>query len=685
MQSHSENAISVKEIVTEIESISQGVGQVQLKGDILSNPCHTPKKNIIHELPLERVQGPENKPGHLEQDESFCSVQLELARDSGKCAPEEGCLATLSSTGDLEEEEPVEGEHDWGPGTHPGAKWCPGSVRRATLEFEERLRQEQENHGTASPGPTLSNRKNSKNDSSVADLMPKWKSDETASEHSLSPKEAEPGKGKGKCSGSEAGPLSHCEHNPAAAAPQLLEHHPSPAPQDCLGSESRSEKQEEDLRKQRTVVSNQECETQAALLPLPKKIEIIEYTPTVTSLDHTEPGGETTPSKESEKQELRKVKMERSITMFCTLDENLNRTLDPSQVSLRPQVLPLPHSSSEYDRLTDPTPMLSSPQDKGDSPSTPFKTPARLVGCSTQGASVSLDCSHRHSVLHLEGCTEQSSTTDSRLSSEHMNWEDSQGDFLSSSTGMAHTSSPLTNEDLSLINKLGDSVGVLPKKLDPSPEACRIPHSSSSENIRDLSHGPGVVKEHAKEIEPRVIFQAAFSKTSQMRRSASLAKLGYLDLCKDYLPDRELGSSESPHLKLLQPFLRTDSGMNALMVHEPSESPGAHPNPQPTKYFVEQLKTTECVVQSKPVERPHVQYAKEFGFSQQCLLPKARPELTSSEGGLPLLQTQGLQYPGPSPGLAVAPRQQHGRTHPLRRLKRANDKKRTTNPFYNTM
>lgn len=684
MQSHSENAISVKEIVTEIESISQGVGQVQLKGDILSNPCHTPKKNTIHELPLERVQGPENKPGHLEQDESFCSVQPELARDSGKCAPEEGCLPTLSSTADLEEEEPVEGEHDWGPGTHPGAKWCPGSVRRATLEFEERLRQEQENHGTASPGPTLSNRKNSKNDSSVADLVPKWKSDETAPEHSFSLKEAEPSKGKGKCSGSEAGPLSHCEHNPPAAAPQLLEHHPSPAPQDGLGSE-RSKKQEEDLRKQRTVVSNQECETQAALLPLPKKIEIIEYTPTVTSLDHTEPGGETTPSKESEKQELRKVKMERSITVFCALDENLNRTLDPSQVSLRPQVLPLPHSSSEYDRLTDPTPMLSSPQDKGDSPSTPFKTPARLVGCSTQGASVSLDCSHRHSVLHLEGCTEQSSTTDSRLSSEHVNWEDSQGDFLSSSTGMAHTSSPLTNEDLSLINKLGDSVGVLPKKLDPSPEACRIPHSSSSENIRDLSHGPGVVKEHAKEIESRVIFQAAFSKTSQMRRSVSLAKLGYLDLCKDYLSDRELGSSESPHLKLLQPFLRTDSGMHALMVHEPSESPGAHPNPQPTKYFIEQLKTTECVVQSKPVERPHVQYAKEFGYSQQCLLPKARPELTSSEGGLPLLQTQGLQYPGPSPGLAVAPRQQHGRTHPLRRLKRANDKKRTTNPFYNTM
>lgn len=690
MQSHSENAISVKEIITEIESISQGVGQVQLKGDILSNPCHTPKKNTIHELPLERVQAPENKPGHLEQDESFCSVQPELARESGKCAPEEDCLTIHSSTVDLEEEEPVEGEHDWGPGVHPGAKWCPGSVRRATLEFEERLRQEQENHGTASAGPTLSNRKNSKNDSSVADLMPKWKSDETTPEHSFFLKEAEPSKGKGKCSGSEAGSLSHCEHNPTAPASGLLEHHSLPAPQDCLGSDSRSEKQGGDLKKPRTVVLNQECETQAILLPLPKKIEIIEYTPTVTSVDHTEPFGETTPSKEGEKQGLRKEKVERSVTMFCALDENLNRTLDPSQVSLPPQVLPLPHSSSECDKPTDPTPMLSSPQDKGDSPSTPFKTAAPFVSCSTQGASVSLDCLLPRCVVQLGGCTEQSSTTDSELSSEQASseqasWEDSQGDVLSTGSRMAHTSSPLTKEDLSLINKLGDRVGVLQKKLDPSHEACRIPHSSSSENIRDLSHSPGVVKEHTKEIESRVFFQAGFSKTSQMKRSASLAKLGYLDLCKDYLPDRELVSSESPHLKLLQPFLRTDSGMHALMAHEPSESPGAHQNPQPTKYFVEQLKTTECIVQSKPVERPSVQYAKEFGYSQQCLLPKARPELTSSEGGLPLLQTQGLQYTGTPPGLAVAPRQQHGRTHPLRRLKRANDKKRTSNPFYNTM
>ncbi|XP_055476363.1 LOW QUALITY PROTEIN: protein phosphatase Slingshot homolog 2 [Psammomys obesus] len=677
---HSENAVSVKEIVTEIESISQGAGQIQLKGDILSNPCHTPKKNAV----LERAQAPDNKPGHSEQEESFYTVQPELAKDSGKCNPE-GCLSIHVSTVDLEEEEPVEEEHDWGPGTHPGAKWYPGSVRRATLEFEERLRQEQEHHGTASTGPTLSSRKNSKNDSSVADLMPKWKSDETTPERSFPLKEAEVIRGKGKSSASEAGPLSRCEHNATVPGPELLEDHPLPAPQDCLGSDTGTKTQEGDLKKQRTVIPNQGCETQATPQPLPKRIEIIEYTQTVTSIAHTEPGNETAPNREGEKEGLRKVKVERAVTVFCVLDENLNRTLDPSQVSLHPQELPLPHSSSEYDRPIDPAPMLRSPEDKGNSPSTPVETAEPLVSCSSHVASINLDSLHPESVAHLEGCAEQSSPTGGAPSTERVSQEDSRGGLLSRGSGATHTFSQLSNEDRSLTNRLGDNAGVLEQKLDPSPEACQIPHSSSGEGIRDLSHSPGVVKESTKEVEFPVIFQAGLSRTSQMRRSASLAKLGSLDLCKDYLPERELISSEAPHLKLLQPFLRTDSGMHALVAQEHSESPGAHQNPQPTKYFVEQLRTTECIVQSKPVERPLVQYAKDFGYSQQCLLPKARPELTSPVGGLPLLQTQGLQCPGPVPGLAVAPRQQHGRTHPLRRLKRANDKKRTTNPFYNTM
>uniref|UniRef100_A0A2K6F505 protein-serine/threonine phosphatase n=1 Tax=Propithecus coquereli TaxID=379532 RepID=A0A2K6F505_PROCO len=684
MQSHSENAISVKEIVTEIESISQGVGQIQPK-DILSNPCHTPKKNTIYELPLERTQVPENKPGHLEQDEGSCTAQPELAKDSGKCDPE-GYLTTHLLIADLEEEEPSEEEQELqGPGMHPGAKWCPGSVRRATLEFEERLRQEQEHHGAAPTGTSLSMRKNSKNESSVADLAPKGRSDEATPEHSFVPKEPEMSKGKEKYSGFETGSLSHSEQNATIPVPELLEFHPVPAPQECPGSDTRT-KQEGVLKDQSTGVSHQESEPQVVPLPLPKRIEIIEYTHTVTSPDHTGPGGEITTSEKSEEQGLRKVKVEKSITVLCALDENLNRTLDPDQISMHPHMLPLPHSSSpEHNRPTDhPTSTPSSPEDRGDSPSTALETTVPFISHTTRVPFANLDYLHPQTVVHLEGFTEQSSTTD-EPSTEQVSWEESQEGPLSSGNEVPHKGSQLTSRDLSLISKLGDNTGELQGKLDPSSVACRLPHSSSSKNIKGLSHSPGVVKERAKEIESRAIFQAELSKPSQMRRSASLAKLGYLDLCKDCLPEREPISSECPHLKQLQPFLRTDSGMHTMEAQEPPENPGAPQNPEPTKYFVEQFKATECIVQSKPVERPLVQYAKEFGSSQQCLLPRAGPELTSSEGGLPLLQTQGLQCAGPAPGLAVAPRQQHGRTHPLRRLKTANNKKRTTNPFYNTM
>ncbi|XP_045427000.1 protein phosphatase Slingshot homolog 2 isoform X5 [Pipistrellus kuhlii] len=684
MQSHSENAISVKEIVTEIESISQGIGQIQLKGDILSNPCHTPKKNTIYEMPLERAQAPDNKPGNLEPNEGSCSAQPELAKDSGKWDPE-GCLTVPSSATDLEEEEPAEGEQElWGPGVHPGAKWCPGSVRRATLEFEERLRQEQEHHGATPACTSLSTRKNSKNDSSVADPAPKGKSEEATLEHPFVPREPEMSKSKGKPGGSEAGSLLPCEQGVTVPAPKPLDFCPSQAPQECPESEPRTKRQGV-LKEQRTVVSCQESERQG--VPFPKKIEIIEYTHTVTCPSHTGPGGEVATNDESGEPGLRKMKVEKSITVLCALDENLNRTLGPEQVSLHPKVLPLPSPSSpEHSRPTDPPSTPSSPEDRGSSPTTALGTAAPFVSHTTHLPSANLDYLHPQTVVHLEGFTEQSSTTDSEPCAEPGRWEESQeGPLSSSGNEVSHRGPQLTSEDLSLISTFSDSIGKLQEKLDPSPVAHKPPHSSSSDNIKDLSHSSRVVKAHAKETESQVIYQIGLSKPSQMRRSASLTKLGYLDLCKDCLLEREPVSSESLHLKLLQPFLRTDSGMHAMEAREPPGNSDAPQNPEPTKYFIEQLKTTECIVQSKPVERPLVQYAKEFGCSQQCLLPKAGPEWTSCEGGPPLLQTLGLQRAGPAPGLALAPHQQHHRTHPLRRLKKASDKKRTTNPFYNTM
>lgn len=664
MQPHSENAMSVKEIVTEIESISQGVGQIQVKGDVLSNPCHTPKKHIVHELPLERAQAAENRPGNLEQSEGSCPAQPEPAKDSGKGDPE-GCPGAHSSTSEVEEEEPVEGEQElWGPGMPPGAKWYPGSVRRATLEFEERLRQEQEHHGAAPAGTSLSTRKNSKNDSSVADLAAKGKSDEAAPELSYVPKEPETGRGQGRCGGSESGSLLRPEQLAIVPAPELRESHPAPATQD-------GPRHEGILREPRTVVSGQGPETPAAPAAFPKKIEIIEYTYTATSPDPG-PGWERASSEKSGAQGLRTVKVEETLTVLCALDENLNRTLSPDQAPLHPRVLPPPHSSSpqhEHSRPVDLPPTLSSPA-------------APIVSPTTQPCGASPDHLHPQTVVHLEGFTGQSSTTDSEPSTEQGSWEESQEGPLSRASEVPYQGSQFSSEDLHLISQLGNNIGEQPEKLDPTSVAHQLPHSSSSDSIESPSQSPRVVKGRAKEIESRATSQVGLPKPPQLRRSASLAKLGYLDLCKDCSPEREPVSSESPHLKLLQPFLRTDSGMEA---QEPPENPDTPQNREPTKYLIEQLRTTECIAQSRPVERPLAQYAKEFGSSQQCLLPRAGPGLTSSEGGLPSVPTQGLQDTSPAPGLAVAPREQHGRTHPLRRLRKANDKKRTTNPFYNTM
>lgn len=667
MQPHSENAMSVKEIVTEIESISQGVGQIQVKGDVLSNPCHTPKKHIAHELPLERAQAATSRPGNLEQSEGSCSAQPEPAKDSGKGHPE-GCPGA-HSTAEVEEEEPAEGEQEpWGPGMPPGAKWCPGSVRRATLEFEERLRQEQEHHGAGPAGPSpsslssLSSRKNSRSDSLVADPAARGKSDEATPELSYVPKEPETSRAQGRCGGSEAGSLPRPEQLAIVPAPELRESHPAPAPQD-------GPRHEGVLREPRAVVSGQGPETPAAPAPFPKKIEIIEYTYTAPSPD-PRPGRERASSEKSGAQGLRTVKVEEALTVLCALDENLNRTLSPDQAPLCPRVLPPPHSPSpQQSRPADLPPTLSSPAEPDVSPT-------------TQPCGASPDHLRPQTVIHLEGFTGQSSTTDSAPSTEQGSREENREGPLSRGGEVPYQGSQFSSEDLHLISQLGDNTGEQPVKRDPTPVAHQLPHSSSTDSIESLSQSPRVGKGRAKEIESRATSQVGPLKPPQMRRSASLAKLGYLDLCKDCSPEREPVSSESPHLKLLQPFLRTDSGMEA---QEPPENPDTAQNREPTKYFIEQLRTTGRVVQSRPVQRPLVQYAKEFGYSQQCLLPRAGPELTSSEGGLPSVPTQGLQDTGPAPGLAVAPRQQHGRTHPLRRLRKANDKKRTTNPFYNTM
>ncbi|KGL77854.1 Protein phosphatase Slingshot 2, partial [Tinamus guttatus] len=546
-RSPSENAISVKEIITEIESINQGAGPAQQK-EGSTNHTQTPKRNTVHELPVEVAWTSER----LEQSEGACAGHQEKEKDPLQAEQEGGSSLQLPPCKwDLEGSSPAAEQHEpREQNVAPEPKWCPGSVRRATLEFE-RLRQEQE-HQHASPGCAPPARKNSRNDSPAAELLPRGKSEEP-----------EPAPESDKV------PSPIAVELPPPGAEQPAERPPS-LPAASAARELRLE-QEATAHERRTVVSFDGTEEPALPSLLPKRIEIIEYTPTLKPAEQGGLGPAVPP-----------------------LDENLNPSLCSEKVPTCLQALMLA--------------TLSPPE------------PARPSS------------------------------------------EDAAGQ---------------RDEDVAL--------------LDISFLCYGLPHSSSSRSVEERGDSPGLVKQRAKEIEAR-IRHAGLTTPSHMKRSASLAKLDCLDLSKDDLSERESASSNANPVLLTcvalgRSFCRgtSEGGLEVPCEKHCDASLPALQDPKPTKHFVEQLRTTECIAQSKPVERPLAQYAKECGSSQQGPFPGADPAWTSSGEGPPLLPGHLVDSLSPAPSIAVAPRQQHGRTHPLRRLKKTNDKKRTTNPLYNTM
>ncbi|XP_075575550.1 protein phosphatase Slingshot homolog 2 isoform X3 [Pelecanus crispus] len=649
-RSHSENAISVKEIITEIESINQGAGPAQQK-EGSANLTQTPKRNTVHDLPVEAIWASER----VEQSEGACAGHQEKEKDPLQAEQEAASsLQPSSGKSDLEESSPGGEQQEPRGSINPEPKWCPGSVRRATLEFEERLRQEQE-HQHASPVCILPTRKNSRNDSPAAELLPRGKSEEPPLE--LAP-EGDKAQGPGTEElllppGAELPVGRHLPAPLASSAQESLPGEPSPG-------------QEGTAQECRTVVSFDGTEEPSLPSFLPKRIEIIEYTPTVKSTEH--------PDASCEQGGL--------ATAIPSLDENLNPSLCSEKAPTCLRALTLVNLSlPEHAVHKQATFTGGSPSEEGAGLSVHLSaaSPSAQV---TSTPSASPDCSPYPYVIHLEGVTEQSTGTDGEPVTPCGIEGDTTLPFRDSPKplckGGAGTSRQLSGEDFT--GQRAENMDL----LDISFLCYGLPHSSSSHSVKERSNSPGLVKQRAKEIEAR-IRHAGLTTPSHMKRSASLAKLDCLDLSKDDLSERESASSDANPVLLTVALGR---GFCRGRLETGSESVcGKHrlSSPEPAKHFVEQLRTAECIAQSKPVERPLAQYAKECGSSQQSLFSSADPTWTSSEEGPPLLQVQVLDSLSPAQGLAVAPRQQHGRTHPLRRLKKTNDKKRTTNPLYNTM
>uniref|UniRef100_A0A669PJY7 protein-serine/threonine phosphatase n=1 Tax=Phasianus colchicus TaxID=9054 RepID=A0A669PJY7_PHACC len=604
-RSHSENAISVKEIITEIESIKQGAGPAQQK-EGSANLTLTPKRNTVHDLPVEVIWASERvdqSEGHQEKEKDPLQAEQETVP-----SPQ---LSSCKS--ELEEGE----QHS----VHPEPKWCPGSVRRATLEFEERLRQEQE-HQHVSPVCILLTRKNSRNDSPAAELLPRGRTEELPLE--LAPDDD-------AVQGSEELLSLGAEQPAGRQLPTPLTHPTEPSP----GQEEH-----------RVVVSFDGTEEPALPSLLPKRIEIIEFTPTVRAAESPAAGNEQPAA-------------------LPLLDENLNPSLcsEKAAASLRALVHPpLPEHTVQQQQQQAACTLLS-PSEEGTALSFPLgaASPSAQPSCMP---SASPDRSAFPCVIPLEGVTEQSTSTDNEPTAPcgtagavSLPFRDSSQAPRQGGAGSS-TSLHAANVDL----------------LDISFLCCSLPHSSSSHSVGERSSSPGLVKQRAKEIEAR-IRHAGLTTPSQMKRSASLAKLDCLDLSKDDLSEREAASRCTSPILLTCMGAGFHGGRSEQSLQSPCEkchpfSPPTLQDPKPAQHFVEQLRTAECIAQSRPVERPLAQYAKECGSSQHSSAPSAGPTWTAPQEG---------------PSVLATPRQQHGRTHPLRRLKKSNDRKRTTNPLYNTM
>lgn len=659
----------MKEIITEIESFNQGAVQCQQKSDNLSSQVQAPKRNTIHDLSLEAVCEPDNSSKN-----PVCESGTSLLNDKPK---DQKCQeGKQSSEEDSENSNETSDQQDL---SGPAPKWCAGSVRRATMEFEERLRQEQEQqHITAVPV-----RKNSKNDAAVSDSSTKCRLEDS----SLDIVDHERDKRvKIKITGFEAAESPRSEPSTDSQSSLLFELPSEQVKQDTNHSEL-EDKHEVTGKENQSAPTTEILERTNELVHFPKRIELDHSSKSYDSNDNNISPQDSVVYTGDVAVDLKKghhLPLESPLRNVCssTSDSSYIENLPLlSAPKLGPPNVSFTIGSPKEEFIIDfKDPSATSPGVHSDFTSSP-SSPSYLC--------------HPFSIV-LEGATETCTSTEEDYGNLSNCTDKYSSDvFMGESELMQRETdsalSQLSHEDLDLINKLTENIRELREVLDITALSFGLPHSSSSDSIKDFGNNSGVVKQRAKEIEAR-IRQAGLTTPSQMKRSASLAKLGCLELSKDDLSERESVSSDNnqTYPDLLQSSLRIVPGNCESDLNSKSEDPTgklcilsvqASTGVEPTQHFVEQIKTAECVVKSKPVEKPLVQYAKEFGTTQQGLLLSSESELTVSQENL----HQSVELEPTVPLVTRTPRHEHGRTHPLRRLKKTNEKKRTTNPLYNTM
>ncbi|XP_034758960.2 protein phosphatase Slingshot homolog 2-like isoform X1 [Acipenser ruthenus] len=585
-RSQSENGISVKDIVTELESINQGCAQCRTD-PAAPTPAPAPlKRNTIHDLPGESA-----KPPRGEEEEEGQILGTSLQRD-----PETENL-------------PWPGE-----AAREGSVPKTGSVKRVTKELEQRLRHEQD--------LTLLTQKNSRHDEppSIEISGPPYEPGDCEP----APQENQPAiqtEGSSEAPGLQGG--VRCKTSVGEPAEPAGDNEGSPV------SETPSTG---------TLLPDLLSTPRIRIVKITELVPIPTPRPTSPATWNTQAGQcnqaaslEETghPLEESSVGEKKEDEEEQSKGFV------FHQTLPQVGQSVGPCACHLPSQTPDTQNTEDSSPCLS-----------------RLPPFPNPGSS--------QSFVRLEGATVQSSDTDSLMGALQL------GGY------------PNLQQSTEELNKIQETVRELQAFLGNSTSprsssgvllgACAsLPHSSSSSvSVAELP--PGAVRQRAREIEA-LIRQAGLTTPSLMKRSASLAKLGCLELSADDLSERGAGLAAVWKVTSVS----WDRGWRRGTPEDPFKKLRVSSQPsqqgEPTPCMMEQLRTEGSVALSRPVEFPDAQYAKTCGETQDSeSSPSRLCQAGTAEGILPLV-----------------PRQQHGRTHPLRRVRKNNEKKRTASFLYNTM
>ncbi|XP_020383516.1 protein phosphatase Slingshot homolog 1-like [Rhincodon typus] len=228
--------------------------------------------------------------------------------------------------------------------------------------------------------------------------------------------------------------------------------------------------------------------------------------------------------------------------------------------------------------------------------------------------------------------------------------------------------------------------------LIPSPLTSSLTRSSSSDSLHSIQGQPGLVELRRQEIEARMR-QAGLTICSEMKRSHSIAKLGSLNISSEDLSSKEkeaetsIGSSNIKLVEsLLLPNVIEKMKWKSSLCEEIDMQTETTSIMEPLK----SIETSSSISEHKTL--PYIQCTGQAEHPCRMFSPTkysvSDPEITQQFEdfiSVPSFELSQFHTQSANELCPLASKEQNVRIHPVWKLRKACERKRTNNLLYNTM